>query len=562
MRIIGIDVGGTNTDATLLSEDEQVLAMAKVPTNHHDIFASTKTALEEILQVHQGSQPVKLQLSTTLSTNAIVEGTGQATAVLAIPGPGLNLQDFGFDFPLYTLQGYIDHRGRIIQEVDEQEVISVAKQALAEGAEALAIVGKFSQRNSRLEKRVKEIIEQAALPFEQLTLGHQLSGRLNFPRRIVTAYFNARVTKVQTDFAKMIEELQAKYPLIAQVQILKADGGTMSLAESCQRPVETILSGPAASIMAAQALSSYQNTNQVVVDIGGTTTDIAIIVGGESLQQRNGAEIGGWKTLVPGLLTYSLGLGGDSEIHLSEHGLKLGPRRAGTPVALGGNAVTPTDAAVALGLTSVGQRNLAIAGLSKLTNSKYNTWQKLAEAIVDAFVNQLCTGIKEVYQSLENVPVYTVSEILAPPDIRPRVLVGLGAPASVFIPLVGKKLALPYEVLPYHAGANGIGAAASRVTVSITLHADTERELLVIPELGLEQTIRRNLLFDLKQAREIAVEQLTNYAKQLGIEDYGEVQIAEEEVFNMVRGFHTVGRIFHLRAQIRPKVYPVVGEKS
>ena len=275
------------------------------------------------MQVHQGSQPVKLQLSTTLSTNAIVEGTGQATAVLAIPGPGLNLQDFGFDFPLYTLQGYIDHRGRIIQEVDEQEVISVAKQALAEGAEALAIVGKFSQRNSRLEKRVKEIIEQAALPFEQLTLGHQLSGRLNFPRRIVTAYFNARVTKVQTDFAKMIEELQAKYPLIAQVQILKADGGTMSLAESCQRPVETILSDPAASIMAAQALSSYQNTKQVVVDIGGTTTDIAIIVGGESLQQRNGAEIGGWKTLVPGLLTYSLGLGGDSEIHLSEHGLKL-----------------------------------------------------------------------------------------------------------------------------------------------------------------------------------------------------------------------------------------------
>lgn len=561
MRIIGIDVGGTNTDATLISEDRRVLGMAKVPTNHESILASTTAVLQEILSYNKDAKPVQLHLSTTLSTNAIVEGKGQATAVLAIPGPGLNLENLGFTFPVYALKGYIDHRGRQVKDIDQAQVIEFAKDAQSNGAKSLAIVGKFSQRNNILEETVKSIVLEEGFEFNYITLGHQLSGRLNFPRRIMTAYLNSSVAQRQASFVAMIEELMADNPIISEVLILKADGGTMGLADSCVRPVETILSGPAASIMASQALASYTKDNMVVVDIGGTTTDIAVIVGGEALYQRNGAEIAGWRTLVPALLTHSVGLGGDSEIHITEHQIKIGPRRAGQARALGGANLTPTDAAIALGKAKIGDRQKAIQALESNINGQYDTWEKLAQGILDAFAEQLGAEINELYNRLANEPVYTVSEILAPPDIRPKVVVGLGAPAKVFIPLGAKKLGLPWEVLPHHGGANGIGAAASRATVAITLHVDTEQELMIIPELGYQEQLLRGILFDETEAREVAIEQLVAYAESIGLKDYGNIQIVEEEVFNVVRGFYTVGRIFNVRAQIRPGVYRVGGDK-
>ena len=559
MRIIGIDVGGTNTDAALISEDWRVLGMAKTPTDHENILTSTKAVLQEILAYNDDSKPVQIHLSTTLSTNAIVEGKGEPTAVLAIPGPGVNLESFGFDFPIYCLKGYVDHRGRQVRDIDKSEVIKAVEEAKANGARSLAIVGKFSQRNNTLENAVKDIILKEKFKFNHITLGHQLSGRLNFPRRIMTAYYNSGVAKYQVRFVEMVKALMAANPIISQVRILKADGGTMRLEDSCVRPVETILSGPAASIMASQALSSYTKDNMVVVDIGGTTTDIAVVVGGEALYQRNGAEIGGQRTLVPALLTYSIGLGGDSEIHIEKDRIKLGPRRAGRAVVSGGSEITPTDAACALGLTELGKRQKAIDALNKMTQGQYNTWEKLAQGIVDAFAEQLSEAINYVYTRLENVPVYTVSEILAPPDIRPRVMVGLGAPAEVFIPLAADKLRLPWEVLPFHAGSNGIGAAASRPTVAVTLHVDTEQELMIIPELGYQKQIRRSMLFDEKHARQAAIEQVSAYAQKIGLKDYGDIQIVEEEKFNVVRGFYTTGRIFNIRAQIRPGVQRVLG---
>jgi len=557
MQVIGIDVGGTNTDAVLLSEEWEVLGMAKTPTDHSNIFASTKQALDQILAHHNKRAPVQLHLSTTLSTNAVVEGRGDPVGVIVIPRPGIDLSTYEFSFPVYPVKGYTDHRGRIAADIAPAEVLAAARQAKADGARALAIVGKFSQRNNSLELAAKQVIEHAGLGFRQITLGHQLSGRLNFPRRIMTAYLNAKVAGIQLEFAAMIERLQAENPAISAVRILKADGGTMGLAESCSRPIETILSGPAASIMAAQALSRYTSENIVVVDIGGTTTDIAAIVGGEPVYQRGGAVIGGYQTLVPALHTVSIGLGGDSEIHIDDSGVRLGPKRAGRAAALGGGVLTPTDAAAALGLADVGDKGKAVAVLEQkawAAGERFASWQDLARAVVDAFVDQLCAAIEAVYHSLENVPVYTVSEILASADIRPQAIVGLGAPAEVFIPLAAKKMGLPWEVLPYHAGANGIGAAAARPTVALSVQVDTEQGLMIIPEVGVRERIERGLLFDEKDACRVAVDHTAASAQKLGLTDYGDVHIVETEAFNVVRGFSTVGRIFNIRAQIRPGV--------
>ena len=562
MLMIGIDVGGTNTDAALLSEDKHVLATAKVPTNHQDPLTSTHTVLEKILADVSNNQPVQLHLSTTLSTNAIIEGKGEPTAVIAIPGPGINLANYGFDFPVYTVQGYIDHRGRLVRDVDKEEVLAAAKKAKVNGAQSLAVVSKFSPRNSQLETGVRDIILESGPEFHQITLGHKLSGSLNFPRRIMSAYLNTRVASQQIEFVKMLKAVIASYPNITDVRILKADGGTMTLDDSCVKPIETILSGPAASLNAALALSQYTQDNVVVVDIGGTTTDIAVVVGGKALYQRGGAVIGNYHTLVPALLTCSIGLGGDSEIHFINNQIEIGPKRAGMAICCGGEQLTPTDAAVALELTRLGDRSRAIAALEQIAYKFSLTWKELAQLIINAFTQQLSQAIDCLYHKLKQVPVYTVSEILAPPDIRPRVMVGLGGPAPVFIPLTAKRLGLPWEILPEHESANGIGAAAACSTVAITLHVDTEQELMVIPELGYKEQLCQKMLIDQPWVRKTAVEKLTAYASQIGLNDCGDVQIVEEEAFNIVRGFNTTGRIFNIRAQIRPGVYRVAGDSN
>ncbi|MGI6559644.1 MAG: hydantoinase/oxoprolinase family protein [Limnochordia bacterium] len=559
MNIIGIDVGGTNTDAAFIQHG-RVVGMAKVPTNHEELIESTEQALNEIMAYCPDSQPAQLHLSTTLSTNAIIEGNGAPAAVLAMPGPGVNLTGLDLGFPFFPVGGYIDHRGREVAALNEDEVLAAARWARSAGAEALAIAGKFSHRNPVHEQQAWAIVDASGLGFSNLTLGHRLSGRANFPRRMVTAYLNSRVAGLQTHFCHMIENLlgTGRYRALQEVLILKADGGTMFLSESCLRPVETILSGPAASIMGAQALSKHTKKNAVIIDIGGTTTDIAVIVAGEPLYQRRGADIAGYRTLVPALLTRSIGLGGDSEIHVEvregDVHFRLGPKRAGPPAAMGGGRPTPTDAAVALGMANVGVRGRATESLKKMAEPLGLSWQRAAQGIIDAFTHQLVEAVEAIYQRLAGIPLYTVSEILAPPDFYPRVMIGLGGPAQVFIPLAAESMGLPWEILPFSEGANAIGAAAARPTAAITFHADTELEVLTIPEIGCLGRIDGALLFDQARARREALRQAAGHAKKLGLPDHEDVYIVEEESFNVVRGFHTVGRIYNIRAQLRPRV--------
>jgi N-methylhydantoinase A/oxoprolinase/acetone carboxylase beta subunit len=328
MVIVGIDVGGTNTDAALVSEGE-ILATAKVPTHHDQLVESTTSAFEKLIDSYGGpafSDPIELHLSTTLSTNAIIEGQGDPTAVLATPGPGMNIKDLDLGFPIYILSGSVDHRGREVAPINPEEILDAVKQAKDSGATALAVVGKFSHRNPTHELEIEELIlreasrdkpsEKMLSRFNHITLGHRLSGRPNFPRRMATAYLNAGIARRQTAFVEMVREFMIRGRNVGRVFLLKADGGTMQLEDSLVRPVETILSGPAASIMGAEALSAYPDSNTVIVDIGGTTTDVSVQVAGDTVFQRQGAEISGYKTLVPALFARSVGLGGDSEIRV------------------------------------------------------------------------------------------------------------------------------------------------------------------------------------------------------------------------------------------------------
>lgn len=551
MYTIGIDVGGTNTDGALLFGHD-MLAVVKVPTDHEDLVGSTRAALEQLLKSCPAGAEIELQLSTTLTTNTIVEGKGTPTAAVVIPGPGLNLDQCGLDLPFHVLSGYVDHRGRVIADIKADQAVDAALEAKRQGAEALAIVGKFSQRNPRLETAAAQAIRGAGLEFSYITLGHEIAARLGFRRRVVTAYLNSQVAAAQERFIRAVQELEE----FRTIRILKADGGTMTLAQSRQRPIETILSGPAASVMAALALTRYTEHNVAVVDIGGTTTDLAVVVGGLPVYERDGAVIAGYPTAVPAVYSRSIGLGGDSEVHLTvEEGrasFTLGPKRAGKPACLGGAHVTPTDAISALRLAEVGNREQAVAALQAFASPHGLSWQEAAQGIVDAFVHQLCQAIHAVYDELEGRPVYTLAEFLEKPELMPQVIACLGTPAPAIMPAVGEKLGLPVEILPCSASANAIGSAAARPTTGITLHADTALGQMSIPEMGLFKEIERPALFDQRRARREALERLVEYARQSGLDEVPELDIVAEEAFNIVRGFRTVGRIFHIGAQIRP----------
>ena len=559
MYIIGIDVGGTNTDAALLC-DSKVLAMAKVPTNHQDLFSSTWQALGEVLCHCEQGTPLRLQLSTTLSTNAVVEGRGAPTQVVAIPGPGVNLETLDFPFVIHELAGYIDHRGREVSPLDDNQIQDLRRLLGSGQDQAVAVVGKFSQRNPNQELKVAT--ELAKWYGGTISLGHRLSGRANFPRRIVSTYLNASVAQQQLDFVQMWDDVldQLEFP-VQDLVILKADGGTMTLRNAGERPIETILSGPAASIMGVQALIRRQEANYLILDIGGTTTDMAAVVDGEVLFERDGASIAGYKTLVPAVLTRSIGLGGDSEIsYQEEEGITIGPQRAGQPLCLGGKRLTPTDAAVALGLVDLGSRQVAIQGWKRWADDLMLEWDELAQAVIDAFIKKLRLEVDEFYRELESMPLYTVQAVLNPPELRPQAVVGLGAPAPVFIPKLAEVMGLPHEVLRYSAGANAIGAAAAQCTFGLTLHADTALGIATIPELGYHEEIHRPIFFGLDQARELARKKTQEYAKTHGYDHTDEVYIVEEESFRMVRGFRTVGETHLVRTQLRPKVTKIRGD--
>ena len=210
MPVIGIDVGGTNTDAALL-QGREVVALAKRPTRRGELFSSIQDVLEEVLSSYRGSDQIELHLSTTLSTNAIIEGTGLPTEVAAVPGPGVNLSSLGYDFPIHELNGYIDHRGRETAPLDFEQIRQVKAVLKKNECRALAVVGKFSQRNPKHEKEIERRLRTD--PEMEISLGHALSGRANFPRRLVTAYLNASVARRQKDFARIWKDSSSKLGL-------------------------------------------------------------------------------------------------------------------------------------------------------------------------------------------------------------------------------------------------------------------------------------------------------------------------------------------------------------
>ena len=550
--LIGIDVGGTTTDAVIV-DGNRVVKTAYVPTDHDNLLKCLLGALDELVAGVDTAKVERVVLSTTLITNMIAEGKTDPVALVLIPGPGTNPKDYALGESI-ILDGAIDFRGKEIDPLRENQIKEAASQIRDRGFSRVAVVGKFCQRNHSHELKAGEILA-AGLPGAHIELGHQVSGQLNFPRRAATTMLTAatkdRYGQFAADVAAALKERKIKAP----VYILKADGGTLPLDKSLGIPVETIFSGPAASIMGVLALTEAGQTS-VVVDIGGTTTDLALILSGQPLLSSKGARVDSLLTHVRAFAVKSVAIGGDSAVAVNGGSLTVGPQRDGPPVCMGGGCPTPTDALRVLGLSSIGDGAKAEQAMQVLAQGLGCSTAEAAQKTIDAVVDKMVSEIEEMFREWESEPAYRIWEIMSKEKLSAQNVVGVGGGSPPLVPLVARRLGAA-AVVPEHAPvANAIGAAVARPTLTLNLHIDTEKGEYDVAEEGLAGRVSDRKMSS-EEAEKLARRLLAERAERLGIGEYaGEAEVTYSEVFNMIRGWSTVGRLFDLRLEILAGLLP------
>ncbi|MCB1447094.1 MAG: hydantoinase/oxoprolinase family protein [Rhizobiaceae bacterium] len=330
--LLGIDTGGTYTDAVLFSPEDGVKARAKALTTRHDLSEGIRGAVGNVL-AETGTDPSAIRLaslSTTLATNALVEGQGGRVCLVMVGfGPedlerdGLR-QALGTDPVVFLPGGHNVHGHETILDTGP---LADRLDGLADTVTAFAVAGYFAVRNPEHELRVRDLIrERTHLP---VTCSHELSSKLGGPRRALTTLLNARLVSMIDRLIGSSEDFLKACGIDAPLMVVRGDGALISAAEARLRPIETILSGPAASLVGARFLTGLDDA--VISDIGGTTTDVAILDEGRPRLDENGAVVGGYRTMVQAVAMRTYGLGGDSELHVNTRGLEgaltLGPRR-------------------------------------------------------------------------------------------------------------------------------------------------------------------------------------------------------------------------------------------
>lgn len=560
--LLGLDVGGTFTDAVII-DAHRVVATAKRRTTKDNLMNGIGEALDAVLEGYDTSNIEQVTLSTTVVTNTIVEAKEQVVDLYVITGPGRNVDDIFPVEPIY-LQGYTDHRGIVVEHTPADAVRGIANMVQARsGTDLAAVSAKFGVRNPQEELSITEELKNT---YHTISNGSLLSGSLNFPRRTISAYFNSAVTPVFTVFKKNVEDALSARNILAPLHILKADGGSLPMEHMVSRPVETAFTGPAATVLGLSALGVIGNKHTVALDIGGTTTDISLWKHGKPLMTKNGVSIREYPSAVRSFAVTSVGIGGESVIRLKNGNLTVGPERVGPSVALGGIEPTLGDALIVLGHANYGDFNLASRALQDLAdaiqatlrsnnvNTSNNqltlikTASDVARLIVEKALQTIQHGINEVVKVENKRPIYVVADIVNPDVFVPEHIVVVGGTAPSLGPSIGEYLELPVTIPENAAVANAIGAALALSTIELTVHVDTKRRLLVIPELGVKQ--QKCTLKRAEQVVERAKETLSEEAIRLGLDTVQEIEVISIEDFPVVEGWQSMERLITVKVQL------------
>jgi len=544
--IIGLDVGGTHTDVVLLDKDGLIKEI-KVATDPLDLFNSVLTGL---IKITEGIEPEKIHrivLSTTLTTNAIVQKQFPKVGMIVSSGPGLNPELYRTDRHYFTVSGSIDHRGREIEPVDPDEIREIGEKLKKENIQCIGVVCKFSVRNPEHELKIHEILKNS---FEKVFLGHSISGNLNFPRRIATTYLNAAVYPIHRAFYEAVQKSLKAKGLSQPIRILKADGGNMNFNSSIDIPGQTILSGPAASVMGSVAFSS-KDEDTLIMDIGGTTTDMSILINRVPLLAPMGIRLGHYKTLIRSLDTLSIGVGGDSVVKIEDGQIKVGPERLGPAMAYGGPVPTPTDALFVLEEMKNGDREQSVNGIKPMAKKLGLSVEAAALEIFEFTCRKILSEAEKMIERINKKPVYTVHELQEGYKVIPKKILVLGGPAPCFAAHFENISEYKVKVVPKWTVANAIGAALARTTCEVNFYADTERGVANAPAENYFANISRN--FNSNDAVNNAFDLLREKALHRGAtSDHIEMEVLENMQFNMVRGFSATGKNIRVKVQVKP----------
>lgn len=319
MRLgLGIDTGGTYTDSVILDLDtKEIVSRSKALTTHDDLLKGIVDSIDG-LGSHENIQLVSL--STTLATNSVVEGKGCRVGLLTIGKrivPDLDVSSIGF------VNGEFDMRGNVVTELDEMSATNLLNDMKGK-VDSIAICGYLSVRYPEHENRLKGLASEILdVP---VVCAHDLTSKLGFKERLNTAVMNASLIPGIIGLISSVKDALVEFDIDAPLMIVKGDGSVMSSDVAMERPIDTIMSGPASSLTGAMNVPRV--TDAMVIDIGGTTTDIGMIQNGFVHTLDEGASICGHRTRVHAADICTYGLGGDTGMELVDRRIVFSGRRS------------------------------------------------------------------------------------------------------------------------------------------------------------------------------------------------------------------------------------------
>jgi N-methylhydantoinase A/oxoprolinase/acetone carboxylase beta subunit len=554
---LGIDTGGTFTDAAVVDMSTmEVLTTSKSPTTYSDLSIGMLGAVDGVLSsgIFSVDEIKLVGLSTTLATNSILTGKGGSVGLICIgwaPEPGC---DLGTKM-VHTVAGghTVSGQERVSLNIFQLEH---AIDSMQGKVDAIVVSSIFSVHNPEHEEMARRMILERSGGL--VVAGHDLTSELGIKERTMTAVLNAKLIPIIGEFLTGVEGSLRKRNISGQIMVFKGDGSMMSIAVARERPVETILSGPAASLMGGRLLSKLDNC--IVLDIGGTSTDIAYLDNGFPRITKEGATVGNWRTRVRAIDIWTSGLGGDSDVQVDSHGrIEIGPERV-MPLAIAAKrnpsvlekikttrmttfytwyerdttslgledalvydhiktyglstiyelhdalkdrtyvtenlkslkakgfisqtGLTPTDVMHAIGAYVPGDVAASREGIEIFANRL----DMSSDQFIDMFMEEMVTRIgseiikKLIYDEAGELTNslsldYMIRASLGASGFRTmsiyamldRPIVGIGAPAHIFVPLLEKRLDVKVVIPPHADVGNAVGAVCSKVSESITL---------------------------------------------------------------------------------------------
>lgn len=545
---VGIDVGGTYTDGVIIHKG-QILATAKVPT-YSRLSKSIDLALNQVLKDREPQGIKRIVLSTTIITNLIVQGKYDQVGIILLPGPGVNPASLRFAGPTKIIEGAVDYRGRVLADLNKEQLLAAAASFNEQGIGKMVVACKFSMRNKELEQVALRLL-QKSYPTCEFLASSEISSMLNWVRRTNGAVYTLAIRKAYGEFVKEVQKTMEGLGLSCPIHILKADGGTMPVDMSLQFPLEALYSGPAASALGALATTTEDLTS-VVLDIGGTTTDLALILKGIPLLAERGATITDKPVQVRALAVSSIPLGGDNSIEVVEDKVTLAPKK-GVAMCLGGPSLTVTDLMVLAGYSDLPLTNTVHEAGQQLVHRLGQSITELTESILDQFIEALESKLSEMFLRWEEEPAYRIWQVLHKKTARPDSLICQGGPAIGLGKYWAQRKGWQVIIPPYAQVANAVGAALARNTLKLEYLADTEQQSYTTNIRGyqgkLPPTVKK-----LSDAKREAHDIFQQIAEAWGLELDSEPELLYEESFNMVRGWDTSGKILQVGWQTPPRL--------